>query len=78
MRDQSEAIISQLLTLSGAELEVAYLDAQVTAHGQALQLIDAMIPAADSEPLDAELTQLRASVAGHLQAAQQLREAASE
>ena len=78
LRDQSEVIISQLLALSGDALESAYLDAQVTAHGQALQLIDAMIPAADSEPLDAELTQLRGSVAGHLESAQQLRDATSD
>jgi hypothetical protein len=50
----------------------------VTAHGQALQLIDAMIAATDSEALDTELTQLRGSVAGHLQTAQQLRDAAAE
>jgi hypothetical protein len=49
----------------------------VTGHTEALQLIDAMMPEADSDALDTEFTQLRASVAGHLQAAQQLVGAAS-
>jgi putative membrane protein len=78
LRDQSEATIAQLLTLSGDELERAYLDAQVTMHQQALQLMDAMIAGVDSAPLTAELTQQRASVAAHLQTAQQLRDAASD
>jgi putative membrane protein len=78
LRDESEEIIDDLLARSGDDLERTYLQAQVTGHQQALQLIDAMIPAADSDALDGELGQLRASVAAHLEAAQQLVDAATD
>lgn len=78
LREQSEQVILSLLSLSGDELEQTYVESQVTAHTAALQLIDAMLPAADSDALDAELTQLRASVAGHLDAADELIDAATE
>jgi predicted outer membrane protein len=78
LREESEQVIAQLLSTPGENVDASYIDAQVTAHTQAFQLLESMIAAADAEPIETQLTQLRASVAGHLDTARQLQDAASD
>jgi predicted outer membrane protein len=63
---------------AGEHVDASYIDAQVTAHTQAFQLLESMVAGADAEPIETQLTQLRASVAGHLDTARQLQDAALE
>ena len=50
-----------------------YLDTQVTAHSEAEALLADLSAAADSQPLAAQLAELRLNVLGHLQSASALR-----
>jgi predicted outer membrane protein len=78
LREKSEGVIDSLLGAEADELDRAYIESQVTAHTEALTLLESLASAADSEPLQAQLTQLSSSVEGHLQAATALRDSLSE
>jgi len=60
------------------EVDRVYIDSQVTAHSQADDLLANLIGAADSPAVQAELTQLRLNVLGHLQAAEGLQSSLNE
>jgi putative membrane protein len=74
LREQSEQVLIQLLSTPGENVDALYIDSQVTMHAQAFQLLEGMIAAADAEPVETLLTQLRASVGGHLDTARQLQD----
>jgi len=68
------AALQQLQGLSGAAFDRAYIDQQVAAHQYALQNMDRMIASGTLSPEVLGVVQaMRASVAGHLQTAMQLR-----
>ena len=63
-----------LSNLSGDDLENAYVDREVESHKAMLATIDGeLIPAAKGEELQGRLTDLRAAVATHLQAAENVK-----
>jgi predicted outer membrane protein len=78
LREQSEQVLVQLLSTPGENVDALYIDSQVTMHAQAFQLLEGMIAAADAEPIETLLTQLRASVGGHLDTARQLQDTLSD
>jgi predicted outer membrane protein len=78
LREQSEQVLVQLLSTPGENVDALYIDSQVTMHAQAFQLLEGMIAAADAEPIETLLTQLRASVEGHLDTARQLQDTLSD
>jgi putative membrane protein len=78
LREQSEQVLAQLLSSPGENVDALYIDSQVTMHAQAFQLLEGMIAAADAEPIETLLTQLRASVGGHLDVARQLQDTVSD
>jgi predicted outer membrane protein len=66
--------VERLRTLSGRQFDVAYMDAQVTAHRYALENLDRMIAQGGVSPeMLGVLTTTRASVASHLEMAQAIR-----
>lgn len=75
LTSEGEAVERRLSGLSGAEFDRAYMDAQVNAHSQVLDMIDrVMIPRARHDDLRAALRdQVRPMVASHLQQARDLR-----
>jgi putative membrane protein len=65
-----------LSNLSGDNLEKAYVDREVESHQAMLATIDVeLIPAAKGEELQRRLVDLRAEVAAHLQAAENVQHA---
>jgi putative membrane protein len=65
-----------LSNLSGDDLEKAYVDREVESHQAMLATIDGeLIPAAKGEELQRRLIDLRAEVAAHLQAAENVQHA---
>jgi len=73
LRAQSQQVQSELAAVADAQLDAAYLETQVTAHGEAEALLADLSAAADSPALAAQLSQLRLNVQGHLQSASALR-----
>lgn len=66
--------LQQLASLSGAQFDRGYMDAQVSAHQYALQNLDRMLQTGGMSPeMTATMRNVRATVASHLQMAQQLR-----
>lgn len=78
LREQNEQVLAELLSTPGENVDALYIDSQITMHGQAFQLLEGMIDAADAAPIEAQLTLLRASVDGHLDIARQLRDTVSD
>ena len=73
LRAQSQQVQGELGAADAAQLDAAYLDAQITAHAEAEALLADLSAAADSPALAAQLSQLRLNVLGHLQSASALR-----
>lgn len=71
LRREGEAVLIELLG-TAFPADATYVDSQLTAHAQALELLNGCIDAADADPLRTELTALRASVEAHLNRAREL------
>jgi putative membrane protein len=78
LRAESQQVQSELGATDAAQLDTAYLDAQVAAHSEAEALLADLSAAADSLALAAQLSQLRLNVQGHLQSAAALRASLQE
>lgn len=75
VKDQGEQVVITLIeTEDDDDVDVRYIDSQVVAHTTALAVIDASITAADAEPLQEQLTTLRASIEEHLSTATELQD----
>lgn len=73
LRTRSEATRNQLMPMSGADYERAYIDAMVRDHEMTLQMLDQrLIPAAQNQAVRDYLTKTREAVALHLEAARGL------
>jgi len=73
LADDSKATVDKLNQLKGADLDKAYIDAQVKAHTDVLNLFDtALIPNAQNAELKAALTKTRPVIAGHLDHAKKI------
>jgi putative membrane protein len=76
LKGETDAKTAQLQQLVGDTFDRAYIDVQILAHNKLLLLIDnRLLPATIDPSVRAEVTTTRASVAAHLQQAQQIRSA---
>lgn len=67
--------LATLVALEGKEFEKAYIDAMVSGHSDALQMIDAeLLPAAKSEEVREHLGDFRSHVSNHLEEGKRLQE----
>jgi putative membrane protein len=70
---ESATIVAQLQAAPEAEFDELYIASQVAVHQQVLGLLDEeLIPQADNEELSEYLDTIRASVAAHLEEAEDL------
>jgi predicted outer membrane protein len=77
LQSEADDVILQLQKLPD-DFERVYIDAQVAAHAEVLNLIDRqLLPAAASDGMQAELVALRAAVSSHLDAARIVQSAVS-
>jgi putative membrane protein len=72
--DEGAAIVAELLAAEGSAIDAQYVNSQVLAHSQALQVLTGLIAGADNDALRAQLTQLRGNVAAHLDRARELQD----
>lgn len=73
MADKGKAELAELETKFGKDYESAYVDAMVKGHAEALSLIDSkLIPLAATDAVKKHLSDTRAHVAMHLEAAKKL------
>lgn len=67
--------LATLVPLEGKEFEKAYIDAMVTGHTDALQLIDAeLLPAAKNDEVRAHVNAFRGHVSAHLEEGKRLQD----
>ena len=73
--DSESGVAAQSLSnLTGDAFDRAYMDRQIAAHTEVLQTIDStLVPKARNKDLRAVLTEMRATVAAHLEKAKQVR-----
>jgi putative membrane protein len=69
---RSAANIAALNAAAAGSVDALYIQLQVGAHGEALQLLDQLIEAADAPAVEAQLITLRGSVDAHLNRAREL------
>lgn len=75
LRSDGAKELATLVPLEGKEFERAYIDAMVSGHSDALQLIDAeLLPAAKNEEVRAHVDAYRGQVSAHLEAGKRLQE----
>jgi putative membrane protein len=68
LKQQSDTIVANLRAADQAQFDQIYLQSQVDVHQQVLTLIDSdLLPNAENAQLKAELTNMRATVAMHLE-----------
>ena len=72
LRSKSQSNIESLLGADRSTSDALYIQLQVSEHVDALELLDQLASAADSEPLRQELIAERASVETHLERARAL------
>lgn len=72
MIDKHTAEFEKLKNAQGAAFDKAYIEAQVAAHQEALQLMQSYAQGGDSEPLKAHATKASPIVQRHLEHAQKL------
>jgi putative membrane protein len=73
LKSKAQAAIDQLKTLKGAELDKAWVDAQVTMHEDVIAALDQKIlPAAQNADLKAFITEIRPKLQAHLDHAKAL------
>lgn len=72
MIDKHAAQFEKLKNAQGAAFDKAYIEAQVAAHREALQLMQSYAQGGDSEPLKAHATKASPIVQRHLEHAQKL------
>lgn len=73
LQEQSDAIIEMLTDASADEFDLTYMRSQVDVHRSLLELLDdRLIPQADTATVEDYLTTVRATVAAHLEAAEDL------
>jgi putative membrane protein len=66
LQAKSRSTVADLLAADPASIDALYVEQELSGHIAAATLLDELIAAADSEPLRAELTDLRATVQTHL------------
>lgn len=75
LRAKGASELTTLASLDGKAFEKAYIDAMVTGHTEALQVIDTqLLPSAKNEDLRSHLKDLRGHVAHHLEEGKRLQE----
>ena len=75
LRAKGASELTTLASLDGKAFEKAYIDAMVTGHIEALQVIDTqLLPSAKNEDLRAQIKDLRGHVAHHLEEGKRLQE----
>jgi putative membrane protein len=75
LRKESDAIVAELMTAT-SEVDLLYMQAQVTVHTKVLETLDTiLIPSADDADLRAELEATRGDVKTHLDHAQEILDA---
>jgi len=67
--------LATLQSIRGQDFDREYVDAQIEAHNQALDLIDGMLPNVKSPELEADLRDVRSRVYDHLREAERVRHA---
>lgn len=72
LRQRNAEAVSTLAATDAAQLDRAYLDAQIQTHTEAEALLADLAAGADSAALGTQLSQLRINVQGHLQSARAL------
>ena len=73
LRAKTQPVIDQLKSLKGAELDKAYVDAQVTMHQDVIDAVDQKIlPAAQNAELKAFVSEIRPKLQAHLDQAKAL------
>jgi putative membrane protein len=72
LRDEGAAIVAELLATEESAIDAQYVNSQVLAHSQALQVLAGLIAGADNDALRAQLTELRGNVSAHLDRAREL------
>jgi putative membrane protein len=72
LANRGAANVAALTAAPAESVDALYIDQQVSAHGEALQLIDQLIDAVDAPLLEAQLVTLRSSVAAHRNRASEL------
>jgi len=75
LQAKSRSAVESLLGAAAPGIDALYVDLELSGHVAAASLLDELIAAADSEPLQAELTDLRASVQTHLERVRALSDA---
>jgi putative membrane protein len=75
LRSDGAKELATLVKLEGKEFERAYIDAMVSGHSDALQLIDAeLLPAAKNDEVRAHVDAFRGHVSAHLEEGKRLQE----
>ena len=75
LRSDGAKELATLVPLEGKEFERAYIDAMVSGHSDALQLIDAeLLPAAKNDEVRAHVDAFRGHVSAHLEEGKRLQE----
>jgi putative membrane protein len=75
LRAKGAGELATLVPLQGKEFEKAYIDAMVTGHTEALQVIDAqLLPAAKNDEVRAQVDEMRGHVSHHLEEGKRLQE----
>lgn len=73
LESKAQAAIDQLKGLKGAELDKAYVDAQVTMHQEVIDAVDQrLLPAAQNADLKAFMSEIRPKLQAHLDHAKAL------
>jgi putative membrane protein len=73
LQSESDALVDQLRSLRGINVDQVYMDAQVSQHAEVIDLIDSqLLPAVTAPELRAELVSMRATMSAHLDAARSL------
>jgi putative membrane protein len=75
LRSKSQSNVESLLGAARSTSDALYIELQVSAHVDALELLDQLSSAADAEPLRQELIAQRGSVQTHLDRARALNDA---
>ena len=73
LTSESSRLLESLKSMTGAEFDRAYVDAQVKEHTALLDAMDTkLLPAVKNADLKADITAMRAKLEGHLKEAQSL------
>jgi putative membrane protein len=74
LRSSAAETVETLQQLEGAAFDRTYMDSQVSMHEWTLRMVDEyLIPAASENDLEALLTEIRPTLAQHLESARQIR-----